>query len=97
MNRKLTLSDRHHIVDIGLTAKDILDTNITLEDYIISYIEDMSYYAFANSEGTRIMRKLRKKKWTADEIKSTALNVVYEIYADLNPSDQVILEERGVI
>ena len=43
------------------------------------------------------MSKLRKKKWTADEIEGAALGVVYEIYADLNPSDQVILEERGVI
>jgi hypothetical protein len=97
MNRKLTLSDRQHIASIGSTVEEILDTHIYLDDYIRYEIEDMSHYAFADSEGTRIMRKLRKKKWTADEIEGAALGVVYEIYADLNPSDQVILEERGVI
>ena len=97
MNRKLTLSDRHHIASIGSTVEEILDTHIHLDDYIRNEIEDMSHYAFTDGEGTRIMRKLRKKKWTADEIEGAAYRVIIEIYLALNSSDKVILEEAGVI
>jgi len=97
MNRKLTLLDRQHIAFIGSQAENILDAHILLDDYISSMIEEISHREFIHNEHIRITRKLRKKKYTAEEIENTALEVVYKVSHYLCSSNQVRLQEAGVI